>query len=177
MTKNYNGGNAVKKLIASFIFLISLILFPIKSKADTDLFLNLGVGLGIPAPVFVAPSPFYYAVPSYAQASLVSEISPNTFLSFSIGVPAPVFVAPAPVIVSPLYYSYPYYSYPSAVIIEPAPIFIYPRYYHFHPHGGPPGQLKRHVFYDYPRHQGYRIHSGHENFKVRNKHGHKHNHK
>ena len=166
----------MKKLIAIFI-IISFISLPIKSKADTDLFLNLGVGLGIPAPVFVAPSPVYYGVPSFAQASLVSEISPNTFLSFSIGVPAPVFVAPAPVIVSPLYYPYPYYSYPSTFIIEPAPIIIHPGHHHFHPLGGPPGQLKRHVFYNYPGYQGYRIHNGHKNFKVRDKHGHKHKHK
>jgi hypothetical protein len=162
----------MKKLTAIFIVSIYLTLIPIESKADTDLFLNLGVGLGIPAPIFVTPSPVVYAVPSFAQASFVSEISPNTFFSLSIGVPAPVFVAPAPVIVNPLFYSYP-----PAVIIEPAPIFIHPHYYHFHPHGGPPGQFKRHAFYDYPRHQRYRIHGGDENFKVRNKHEHKHKHK
>ncbi len=171
----------MKKLISIFTLLISLVLLPITSNADTDLFLNLGVGLGVPAPVFAAPAPVYYAAPPFAQASLVSEISPNTFLSFAIGVPAPVLVAPAPVIVSPLYYSYP-----STVIIEPAPIIIDdgPHYYfpRFHPHGGPPGHFKHHKWYKhnhnidhaYYKPLGDKTHlKGHKGFKARHTHGHK----
>ena len=164
----------------------SFILFPITSKGDTNLFLNLGIGAGIPAPVFVDPLPVIYSAPTFASASLVSRIGSNTFLSFNIGVPAPVFVAPTPVVVAP-----PIFTYPS-VIIEPAPVFVHPapviihsapkhihihghphggppgllKKYHGHPHGGPPGHFKHHEKHHYK----HKNHHGHKGFKVKYKH-------
>lgn len=90
--------------------ILAAFIFPTGSKADSDVFFNLGIGLGLPAPVFVAPPPVVYT-PAFASASLVSRISPNTFLSFSIGVPAPVFIAPSPVVLAP-----PVFTYPSVVV-------------------------------------------------------------
>jgi hypothetical protein len=110
----------MKKLIIVLTVIVSF-LFPAISKADANVFVNLGIGVGIPAPVFVVPSPVVYTVPTFASASLVSRISPNTFLSFSVGVPAPVFVAYAPVVVAPPVFTFP----TSAVIVEPAPVFIH----------------------------------------------------
>ena len=162
----------MKKTIA-IVSLVLGALLSTKSKADSNVFLNLGIGLGLPSPVFVAPSPVVYSPPTFASASLVSELSSNTFLSFSIGVPAPVFVAAAPVVFAP-----PVFTYPS-VVIAPAPAIVYPApviihsgpkhiRIHNHPHGGPPG-LYKHKY----RGHSYGRPPGHHKFKVKHKHGHR----
>ena len=163
-------------LILSLI-VSSFILFPISTRADTNLFINLGIGAGIPAPVFIAPSPVVYSAPAFASASLVSRIGSNAFLSFNVGLPAPVFVAPAPVVLVP-----PVYTYPS-VIIEPAPVFVHPApviihsaprhiHIHGHPHGGPPGLLKKYHGHPHGGPPGHfkQHHYGHKSFKVKHKH-------
>lgn len=144
----------MKKSLTALI--LAAFIFSTGSKADSDVFFNLGIGLGLPAPVFVAPYPVVYA-PAFASASLVSRISPNTFLSFSIGVPAPVFVVPSPVVLAS-----PVFTYPSGVV-HPAPLIIHegPRHIHIHghPYGGPPGHFKHKVHYH-----------GHKGFKIKHKH-------
>ena len=166
----------MKKTIA-IVSLVLGVLLSTKSKADSNVFLNLGIGLGLPAPVFVAPSPVVYYPPTFASASLISEVSPNTFLSFSVGVPAPVFVAAAPVVFAP-----PVFTYPS-VVIESAPAIVYPAPVIFHSgprhikihnnihinsHGGPPG-LYKHKY----RGHSYGRPPGHHKFKVKPKHVHR----
>ena len=167
----------MKKIIIIVSLLFGAILLSTKSKADSDVFLNLGIGVGLPAPVFVAPPPVIYSAPTFASASLISEISPNTFLSFSIGVPAPVFVAPVPLVLVP-----PVFTYPS-VVVESAPAIVYPAPVIFHSgprhikihnnihinsHGGPPG-LYKHKY----RGHSYGRPPGHHKFKVKPKHVHR----
>lgn len=145
----------MKKIIIIVSLLFGAILLSTKSKADSDVFLNLGIGVGLPAPVFVAPPPVIYSAPTFASASVISEVSPNTFLSFSVGVPAPVFVAPVPLVLVP------------PVVVESAPAIVYPAPVIFH---SGPRHIKIHNNIHINSHGGP---PGHYKFKVKHKHGHK----